>query len=183
MNILEYYYKKVIKYDLINKFYYNNLKELPELKKIILSFGCRTSEIKILAASVQALNLISQKHHHSITTSKHTSIFLKIRKGQPIGCKIILEKKDMYNFFLKLLTEIFPILKDFKGIYLNKNNSIKNLSFTIKELITFKELETHFYLFNNVPPLNITLITNTKTKKELIFLLNSFKIPLITKQL
>ena len=89
----------------------------------------------------------------------------------------------MYNFFLKLLTEIFPVLKDFKGIYLNKNNNVKNLSFTIKELITFKELEAHFYLFSNVPPLNITLITNTKTKKELMFLLNSFKVPLIKKQL
>ena len=86
----------------------------------------------------------------------------------------------MYHFFLKLLIEIFPVLKDFKGINVNKNNNIKSLSFTIKELITFKELETHFYLFNNVPPLNITLVTNTKNKKELIFLLNSFKIPLIT---
>ena len=181
MNTLEHYYKKVIKYDLINKFYYNNLKELPELKKIILNFGCRTSEIKFLAASIQVLNLISQRHDSSITNSKHTNIFLKIRKGQPIGCKIILKKKHMYNFFLKLLTEIFPSLKDFKGIYLNQSKNIKNLSFTIKELVVFKELETHFYLFNNVPPLNITLITNTKTKKELLFLLKSFKIPLINK--
>ena len=83
----------------------------------------------------------------------------------------------MYKFFLKLLTEIFPILKNFKGIYLNKNNNINNLSFTIKELITFKEFETNFYLFNNLPPLNITIVTNTKTKKEVLFLLNSFKIP------
>ena len=180
MNTLEYYYKNVIKYDLINKFYYNNLKELPELKKIILSFGCRTSDIKLLAASIQALNLISQKYNSSIiTNSKHTNIFLKIKKGQPIGCKVILKKKNMYNFFLKLLTEIFPSLKDFKGIYLNKNKNIKNLSFTIKELITIKELETHFYLFSNVPPLNITLVTNTKTKKELLFLLNSFKFFLV----
>ena len=179
MNIIEYYYKKVIKYDLINKFYYNNLKELPELKKIILSFGCKTSDIKLLAASNQALNLISQRHESSITKSKHTNIFLKIRKGQPIGCKIILEKKYMFNFLLKLLAEVFPAQKDFKGIHLNKNNNVKSLSFTIKELITFKELETHFYLFNNVPPISITLVTNTKTKKELIFLLNSFKIPLI----
>ena len=117
MNTLEHYYKKVIKYDLINKFYYNNLKELPELKKIILNFGCRTSEIKFLAASIQVLNLISQRHDSSITNSKHTNIFLKIRKGQPIGCKIILKKKHMYNFFLKLLTEIFPSLKEFKKIY------------------------------------------------------------------
>ena len=69
-------------------------------------------------------------------------------------------------------------LQDFS---FKKNENMKNLSFTIKELTAFKELETHFYLFNNVPPLNITLITNTKTKKELLFLLKSFKIPLINK--
>ena len=178
MNILEYYYRTIIRYDFINKFHYRDVKEIPELKKIVLNFGCQNSDLKTLAASVNSLNLITNTENSSLTKSKKTNIFFKIRKGQPIGCKVVLEKSNMYDFLFKLLTRVFPILKDFKGIALNKNNNIKSFSFTIKELITFKELETHYYLFNNLPPLNITLITNTKTKKELIFLLNSFKIPL-----
>lgn len=175
MHILEYYYEKIIKYDLINKFFYTNLKELPKLKKIILNFGCKSFEIKNLASALFALELVTNKRG-ILTTSKKANILLKIRKGHPVGCTVVLEKTDMYIFFLKLLNEVFPNLKDFKGIRLPKKAKKTSFSFTIKELISFEELSTHFYLFNNLPPLNITLITNTKTQEELIFLINSFKL-------
>ena len=179
MNILEYYYKKIIVYDLINKFSYKNLKKIPKLKKIVLNFGCKNSEIKNLAASLITLELITTNKNITLTKSKKANIFIKIRSGHPIGCKIVLNGKKMYDFFFKLLTDIFPILKEFKGMTLNKKANIKSFSFTLKELILFKELETNFYLFNNLPPLNINIITNTKTKKELAFLINAFKIPLL----
>jgi len=182
MNILEYYYEKIIKYDLINKFIYNNLKELPKLKKIILNFGCKSFEIKKLSASLLALELITSKPGQ-ITISKRANILLKIRRGHPVGCILILKKKSMFNFFFKLLNEIFPNLKDFKTINITPKTKKNSISFTIKELIIFKDLETHFYLFNKLPQLNITLVTNTKTLKELLYLLNSFKLPLLKKQL
>ena len=85
----------------------------------------------------------------------------------------------MYDFFLKLITEILPNLKNFEGINFKKSITNSNFSFTLKNLVTFKELETYFYLFEKLPPLNITIITNTSTKKELFFLINSFKLPLL----
>ena len=182
MNILEYYYKKIIVYDLINKFSYNNLKKVPQLKKIVLNFGCKNSEIKNLAAALISLELITSNEKIELTKSKRTNILIQIRSGHPIGCKVVLKKRKMYDFFLKLQTEVFPILKEFKGITLNKKINATSFSFTLKELISFKELETNFYLFNNLPPLNINIITNTKTEKELIYLINSFKIILNKKQ-
>lgn len=169
MNILEYYYKKIIVYDLINKFSYNNLKKIPKLEKIILNFGCKNSEIKNLAASLVSLELITANKNITVTKSKKANIFLKIRSGHPVGCKIILEEKKMYDFLFKLLTSIFPNLKEFKGLFVNKKTNPKSFSFTLKELILFKELETSFYLFNNLPSLNINIITNIKTKKNLFF--------------
>jgi large subunit ribosomal protein L5 len=151
MNILENYYKKVIKYDLINKFLYTHSDEIPQLKKIILNFGCKNFEIKSIASALLSLELITTKRG-SLIKSKRSNILLKIRKGYPVGCIVVLKKNKMYMFFLKLLSEVFPNLK---------------------------ELEKQFYLFTNLPPLNITLITNAKTKKELLYLLNSFKLPII----
>lgn len=179
MNILEYYYEKIIKYDLLNKFSYTQSKDLPKLTKIILNFGCKSFDIRKLASSLLALELITQKTGF-LTTSRRANILLKIRKGHPVGCAVILEKTKMYQFFFKLLTEVFPILKDFKGVYLSKELEKTSFSFTLKELIAFDELEKHFYLFNQLPPLNITLITNTKTKRELLYLLQSFKVPFST---
>jgi len=178
MNPLENYYKKVIRYDLINKFFYFNLNDIPELKKIILNFGCKTSEIKSLASSLLALELITTKQG-TITKAKRANILLKIRKGHPVGCIVVLRKAKMYNFLLKLITEVFPNLKDFKGIKVSKKLKSNSFSFTLTDLINFKELEKQFYLFTNLPPLNIILITNTRTRKELLYLLNSFKIPFL----
>lgn len=179
MNILENYYKKIIRYDLINKFLYTHLDEIPKLKKIILNFGCKNFEIKTIASALLSLELITTKQG-SLTKSKRSNILLKIRKGYPVGCIVVLRKKKMYNFFLKLLSEVFPNLKDFKGISLSKKLGKTSFSFTLTDLINFKELEKQFYLFINLPPLNITLITNTKTKKELLYLLTSFKLPIIS---
>lgn len=178
MSLLENYYKKVIKYDLINKFFYNQLKDIPELKKIILNFGCKSFEIKNIAAALLSLELITTKQA-TVTKSKRANILLKIRKGYPVGCVVVLTKEKMYQFFFKLSTEVFPNLKDFKGIKVSKNLKNKSFSMTLLDLINFKELEKQFYLFTNLPPLNIVLVTNTKSRKELIYLLNSFKMPFI----
>jgi large subunit ribosomal protein L5 len=178
MNPLENYYKKVIRYDLINKFFYSNLGDIPELKKIIINFGCKSFEIKSLASCLLALELITTKKG-TITKAKKANILLKIRKGHPAGCIVVLKKVKMYHFFFKLLTEVFPNLKDFKGIKVSKKLKSTSFSLTLIDLINFKELEKQFYLFTNLPPLNIILVTNTKTPKELLYLLNSFKIPFL----
>jgi ribosomal protein L5 len=94
----------------------------------------------------------------------------------------ILTKNKIYNFLFKLILEILPALKNFKGISY-KFNKLKcnSFSFYIKDLIVLKEFNPHFHLFNNLPALNITIITNTKNKNELIYLLQSFKLPLLSK--
>lgn len=178
MNPLENYYKKVIRYDLINKFLYHSLGDVPELKKIILNFGCKSFVIKNIAASLVALELITTKQG-TVTKAKRPNILLKVRKGHPVGCVVVLTKIKMYGFFLKLLTQVFPNLKDFKGVKVSKKLKNRSFSLTLIDLINFEELEKQFYLFTNLPPLNIILITNTKNQKELIYLLNSFKVPLL----
>ena len=177
MNILENYYHKVIRYDLINKFHYTNLNDLPQLEKIVLNFGCKNFEIKTIASALLSLELITTKRG-SLTTAKRSNILLKIRKGHPVGCVVVLKKTKMYDFFLKLLVEVFPNLKVFNGISTKKKVEKNSFSFTLKDLISFKELEKQFYLFINLPPLNITLITNSKSKRELLYLLDSFKLPI-----
>jgi len=178
MHFFEYYYENIIKYDLINKFHYKDIKHLPKLKKIILNFGCKSSELKILAAILLSLELITTQHG-VLTTSKNSNILLKIRKGNPVGCKLILKKTIMYNFFSKLIYEIFSKLKNFTGFNIKyKSLNSKAISFNIQNSLIFSELEQNYYLFNKLPPLNITFVTNTVNSNEFLFLLNSFKLPI-----
>ena len=79
MQIFKYYYNNVIKYDVINKFYYKKYKQIPKIIKIVLSFNCKNLNIKQLLNSLIALELISAKKGF-ILVSKKSNILLKIKK-------------------------------------------------------------------------------------------------------
>jgi large subunit ribosomal protein L5 len=177
MHFLEHFYMKTLKYDLANKFLYKSTKKMPKLKKIILNFGCKTSDIKHLASSLLALELITNQKG-TMTTTKHSNILLKIRKGNPTGCKITLRKNKMLDYFSKILIEIFPKLKNFEGFKFNRKIKKNYFSYELHDTFNFTELEEHYYLFNNLSKLDITLVTSTETKKELLFILKSLQFPL-----
>jgi large subunit ribosomal protein L5 len=177
MHFLNYFYKKTLKFDLINKFYYTNLKKLPQIKKVVLNFSCKTTEIKTLSKHLLALELITNQKS-VLTVSKHPNLALKIKKGNPSGCKLTLRKNLMINFLSRSFTEIFPLIKNFTGINTYKRVTKTTLSFVITDTLHFSELSTNYYLFKNLSKLNLSFVTETKTKKELLFLLTSFQLPL-----
>lgn len=118
MHFLEHYYEKIIKQDLINKFNYKTINKLPKIKKIILNFGCQNFSIQKIAKTLLAMELITNKKS-IITVAQNSNILLKIQKGYPAGCKIVLTKNNMYKFLAKLLIEISPKIKDFSNLKIN----------------------------------------------------------------
>jgi large subunit ribosomal protein L5 len=176
MHFLEYYYNNIIKKDLINRFNYKSVKKIPKLEKITVNFGCKSFELKKLASSILSLQLVTTKRG-VLTTSKKPNLLLKIRKGNPVGCKLLLTKSLMFEFFTKLITDIIPRIKNKK--LLKTNFVINSLTYNIENVLLFKELEKNYLFFNDVKNLQVTFITNTETKEELLFLLDSFKLLLI----
>ena len=124
MNIIKNYCNQVLNYDYVNKFFYKNINKVPKIKKIILNFNCKNFDAKKIATVVLTLELITLKKI-IITKSKKTSINLKLKKGHPIGCKVILTGKQLENFLVKLLNKILPNLKNFNGLmqYVHSKNS------------------------------------------------------------
>lgn len=180
MHFLEYYYKNVIKYDLANKFIYKNINELPKIQKIILNFGNKNTKIKTFTAALLALELITTKKG-ILTKTKKPNLFLKIQKGKPAGCKVVLKKTLMYNFLNKFLIEITPLIKDFL-IFKTKSRNFRNFSFNLNnKKLRFSELNEHYHLSKTLSYLNISIISNAQTSKELFFLLRSFNFPLKNK--
>jgi len=175
MYFLKNYYKNIIQYDLVNKFRYGSLQNLPKLQKIVLNFGYKNPNLKNLASALLFLELITTKQG-VITTASSPHILLKIKKGNPVGCKVILKKTLMYSFFTRLLIDIYPQVKKFT--LQRKNQKPNTFSYQLKSIFIFLELERNYNLFNNLSNLNITIVTNTKTRNELLFLLNSFKLPI-----
>lgn len=177
MHFLEKFHYKTLKYELINKFNYNDTKNLPNIKTIVLNFGCKTADIKQLAASLLALELITQQKGH-FTKTKYSKILFKIRKGNPTGCKVTLNKFNKFKFLELLTVEIFPKLKNFNG-FNSKTHKKNNFSCELNNTFSFTELEKNYYLFNNIPKLDISVVSLNTNKKneELLFLLKSYRLP------
>ena len=176
MHFLAYFYNKTLKFDLINKFYYTDLKKLPKLKKVVLNSSCKTTELKALATNLLALELITNQRG-ILTVSKRPNLLLKIRKGNPTGCKLTLRKFSMLHFFFKSLNEVFPRIKNFDGITIHRKVEKKACSIVIKNVLNFNELSEHYYLFNNLSNFDISFVANVEKEKEMLFLLKSLQLP------
>jgi large subunit ribosomal protein L5 len=177
MTFLKYFYLKTLKYDLANKFLYNNTKKIPKIEKVTLNFGCKTTDLKLLSGSLFAFELIAHQKGN-LTTTKHSNILLKLRKGNPVGCKIILTQKKMLVFIEKIITEIFPKVKNFNGLMLNKKRNA--FSFELNDIFSFTELEKHYFLFNNLPKMSLTVKAQSNFKQEFSFILKSMQFPIKT---
>ena len=161
-----------MKYNLINKFNYKNLEDIPKIEDITINFNCQNFELKHLGTSLLALQLITKKKGN-LTIATKPNVILKIKKGIPVGCKVLLKGKSMYDFFLTFIFKILPLLKNTTKKKIKKCN---NITYTIKNTLIFKRLEKNYLIFNNLKSININITTNTKTKTELFFLFKLFKI-------
>lgn len=176
MHFLEQFYFKTLKYDLANKFAYSDVGGIPKLKKVILNFGFKAADVKKLSSGLLAFELIANQKGILTTTTK-SNILLKIRKGNPTGCKLTLQKHNLFNFLRKVVIEVFPKLKNFNGFTPNRQIKKNAFSYEIHDTFSFYDLEKHYYCFNNLPKLDITIITTTRDKKELLFILKSLRFP------
>ena len=132
MELLNHYKEKIVKYDLINKFTYKNITNIPKLNYIILNFNLKKGETKSLIKLMSSLKLIVLQDP-KITTSKTSNIVFKIRKGQPIGCQLILRNVKMNNFLFKMLNKILPKINS------KKINNSSLVSFNLNNVLIFEE--------------------------------------------
>ena len=177
-------YLKTIRFDIINKFPIKNTKNICKINKLVLNFGCKTYEIKKLSTALLALELIGNQKGQ-LTTTNRPNMEMKIRKGDPIGCKVTLRENKALGFVYGTLIDVFSQLKNFEEVTLSSKSimSQNNLTYMITDTFTFKELESNYQLFQHLPTLKVTVVTNLRKKDQFLFLLKSFKMPFVTKNM
>ena len=169
-HFLQNHYQNVTSYDLLTKLNFQNIFEINKINKICLNIGFKNSNIekKKLTNIIVLLKLITNQKPF-LTKSKKNNIILKIKKDSIVGCKITLRRKQIFLFLEKFFLFILPNIS-------NKNFHFKNkniINFQIQNILNFFELETEFLKFKNIPAIDISIHTNSKTNQELFLLLNS----------
>ena len=173
--LLEEYNNK-IKLDLKSKLGFKNIFEVPKIKKIIINMGVGDGkdDSKLIDKAVDDLSLISGQKAIKTISKKAISGF-KIRAGMPLGAKVTLRNKIMYEFLDRLVNIAIPRIRDFRGLNLKSFDGNGNFSMGIKEHVIFPEI--NFDKVEKIRGMNITICTTAKNNNEALELLKSFNMP------
>ena len=127
-------YEKQIVPELIKEFGYTNPMQVPKLSKIVLNMGVgeAVSDKKKLDAAVADLTAIAAQKS-VVTRAKKSIATYRLREGQPIGTKVTLRGKRMYDFLDKLIVVALPRVKDFRGLSKSKFDGRGNYAFGVKD--------------------------------------------------
>jgi large subunit ribosomal protein L5 len=170
-------YIKKIKPNLMKELGLKNIFSVPELKKIVINIGLGidASDKKKLEATIEDLKKISGQMP-IITKTKKAIANFKTKKDMPIGCKVTLRRKRMYEFIDRLINIALPRTKDFSGLSEKNFDGLGNYTFGIKEHIIFPEID--YDKIDKVKGMDITIVTSTKKNNEAKSLLKAFNFPL-----
>ena len=172
-------YKNEIVPELMKKFKFKNIMEVPRLEKIVLNMGVgeAITDIKILDKAVEELALITGQKPVICRARKAVANF-KIKQGNPIGCKVTLRRDRMYEFLDRLINVALPRLRDFRGVSLNAFDEKGNFSLGLNEQTIFPEID--YDKISRIQGMNINIvIRNSKSKQHSQELLKLFGIPFI----
>ena len=174
-------YNNQIKQELKSKLGLKNIFEVPKIRKIILNIGVGDGkdDSKLIDKALDDLTLISGQKAVKTISKKAISGF-KIRAGMPLGVKVTLRNKIMYEFLDRLVNIAIPRIRDFRGLNMKSFDGNGNFSMGIKEHIIFPEI--NFDKVDKVRGMDITICTSAKNNNEALELLKSFNMPFTDKQ-
>lgn len=174
-NLQEIYNTKIVK-ELMAKYGYDNTMQVPRLVKITLNMGVgeTVGDKKIIEHAVADMQKIAGQKP-VITLARKSIAGFKIRDGWPVGCKVTLRRKHMYEFLERLVGIAIPRIRDFRGLDPKAFDGKGNYNFGIREQIVFPEID--YDKVDALRGMNITITTTAKSNDEGRALLAGFDFP------
>jgi large subunit ribosomal protein L5 len=173
---LQAYYQDKVVPDMMAKFGYQSVMEVPRLSKITLNMGVSeaVADKKVMDHAVGDLTKIAGQKP-VVTKSKKAIAGFKIRDGVPIGCMVTLRGARMFEFLDRFVTVALPRVRDFRGISGRSFDGRGNYNIGVKEQIIFPEIE--YDKIDAIRGMNISFTTTAKTDDECKALLAAFRFP------
>ena len=149
---------------------------MPRINKIVLNMGVgeAIADKKIMDNAVSDMTKIAGQRP-LVTKARKSVAQFKIRVGYPIGCKVTLRGRRMYEFLDRLVSIAMPRIRDFRGISARAFDGQGNYNMGVKEQIIFPEIE--YDKIDAIRGMNITISTTAQTDNEAKALLSAFRFP------
>ena len=177
---LKQMYVEEIVPNLMEKLHYKSIMQVPKIKKISINqgLGAAVNDKKLIQSGVDELTLITGQKAVTTKAKKSISNF-KLREHMPIGAKVTLRGRMMYEFLDRLISVALPRVRDFRGLNYKGFDGNGNYTLGIKEQIIFPEISID--KINRVTGMNITIVIDSNNDKESYELLKAFGMPFISK--
>jgi large subunit ribosomal protein L5 len=169
-------YREKIVPELMDKFGYKSVMQVPRITKITLNMGVgeAVNDKKNIDMAVGDLTKIAGQKP-VVTKARKAIANFKIREGLAIGAMVTLRGERMYEFLDRLVTVAFPRVRDFRGVSGRAFDGRGNYNIGLKEQIIFPEIE--YDKIDKLRGLNISVTTTAKNDEEAKALLTAFRFP------
>jgi len=174
---LEEHYRKVVSKQLMEKFGYKSVMQVPRITKITLNMGVgeAVADKKVMEhAAADLAKIAGQKP--LVRISRKSIAGFKIREGLPVGCMVTLRRGRMYEFLDRLINVALPRVRDFRGLNPRSFDGRGNYSLGVKEQIIFPEID--YDKIDALRGMDITITTSARNNEEARALLEAFSFPL-----
>ena len=158
-------YKTEVVPALTQKFSYKNVMQVPKLEKIVINMACgdAVGNAKALESAVTDLTAIAGQKP-VITRARKSLAAWKLRAGMPIGCKVTLRGRRMYEFLDKFMNVALPRVRDFRGVNRNSFDGRGNYALGVKEQLIFPEID--YDKIDKIRGMVIIVVTTARTDEE-----------------
>ena len=169
-------YNNEISKTLMEKFNYKSAMEIPKLEKIVVNMGLGDAKdnAKLLDVAVAELGTITGQKP-IVTRAKKSVANFKVRAGMPVGAKVTLRGKRMFEFADKVMNVALPRVRDFRGVDPNSFDGRGNYALGVKEQLIFPEIE--YDKVEKIRGMDIIFVTTAKTDEEARELLRLLGMP------
>ena len=173
---LQTQYREKIVPELMGKFGYKTVMQVPRISKITLNMGVgeAVNDKKNIDMAVGDLTKVAGQKP-VVTKSRKAIANFKIREILAIGTMVTLRGERMYEFLDRLVTVALPRVRDFRGVSGRAFDGRGNYNIGLKEQIIFPEIE--YDKIDKLRGMNISITTTAKTDDEAKALLAAFRFP------
>lgn len=175
MSFLKKKYNEEIKEALLKKFKYSNPMLIPVLKKVVINMGlAEASKDKNALADAQKELAVLSGQKPILTKARKAIANFKLREGVPIGAKVTLRGKRMYDFLYRFCNIIAPRIRDFRGFPM-KGDKQGNYTLGLEDQQIFPEINLD--QVKRTQGMHISFVTSAKTDEECFELLGLLGLP------
>ena len=173
---LREFYKSEIVPNLMKKFSFKNIMQVPKIEKVVINVGAGEVRENSKAIESIASDLAKITGQHAVPCLARRSISnFKIRAGMKIGVKVTLRGDRMYEFIDRLFNLALPRVRDFRGISNKSFDGYGNYNIGVKEQLIFSEID--YDKIDKVRGMDINIITTAKNDEHARELLSLFGAP------